>query len=142
MWGGGREYTQPRILDQLAKGMPWEGMGFILSPTPLKALLLRQQQWGAKTLSWSQAFVGSDPHPAVDWLCDRRRCKKFPGNFTLFLIEVQWIYNVVLVLKLQKCVSGGSEELRFFMSQLRKNSVRGKMIDKKWFITIEHLWGL
>lgn len=60
---GGREYAQPHILGQLAKGMPWEGMGFILSPTILKALLLRQQQWGAKTLTWSQTFVGSDPHP-------------------------------------------------------------------------------
>ena len=29
-----------------------------------------------------------------------------------------------------------------FMCQHRKNSVRGKAIDKKWFIRIEHLWGL
>ena len=43
-------------------------------------------------------------------------------------------------MKPQKCVlMGGSEELRFFMSQHRKNSVRGKVIDKKWFITIGHL---
>ena len=28
-------------------------------------------------------------------------------------------------------VSGGSEELQFFMSQCRKNSARGKVIEKK-----------
>ena len=30
----------------------------------------------------------------------------------------------------------------FFMSQHRKNSVRGKMIEKKWFISRGCLWGL
>ena len=28
-------------------------------------------------------------------------------------------------------LGGGSEELQFFMSQRRKNSARGKVIDKK-----------
>ena len=28
-------------------------------------------------------------------------------------------------------ISGGSKELRFFMSQHRKNSARGKVVDKK-----------
>ena len=45
-------------------------------------------------------------------------------------------------MKLLGGVSGGSEELQFFMSQRRKNSARGKVIDKKWFIRIGHLWGL
>ena len=31
---------------------------------------------------------------------------------------------------------GDSEELQSFMSQCRKNSVRGKVIDKKWFIRL------
>ena len=34
----------------------------------------------------------------------------------------------VLPLNLQKGISRDSEELQFFMSQCRKNSVRGKMI--------------
>ena len=42
----------------------------------------------------------------------------------------------------QKCISGGSEKLWFSMSLCRKNSVRGKVIDKKCFIRIECLWGL
>ena len=33
-------------------------------------------------------------------------------------------------------------ELRFFMFQHRKDSARGKGIDKKWFISIGCLWGL
>ena len=36
-----------------------------------------------------------------------------------------------LGIKLTDVVSGGSEELGSFMSQCRKNSVRGKGIDKK-----------
>ena len=46
--------------------------------------------------------------------------------------------------KLQKCVSvnGGSRVLWFFMSQHRKNSARGKVIAKKWFIRIRCLWRL
>ena len=34
------------------------------------------------------------------------------------------------------------EELWFFMSQNRKNSARGKVIDKKWFIRIGCFWGV
>ena len=37
---------------------------------------------------------------------------------------------------------GDYEELQSFMSQHRKSSVRGKMMDKKWFIRIGCLWGL
>ena len=33
-------------------------------------------------------------------------------------------------------------ELQSFISQHRKNSVRGKVIDKKWFTSIGCLWGL
>ena len=50
--------------------------------------------------------------------------------------------NAVWEVKPQKCISEGSEELWFFMSQHRKNSVRGRVIDKKWFIRIGRLWGL
>ena len=39
-------------------------------------------------------------------------------------------------------VLGASEELWFLKSQRRKNSVRGKVIDKKWFIRMGRLWGL
>ena len=50
------------------------------------------------------------------------------------------IYHLSLLVKRTDGVSG---TLRiFFMSQHRKNSVRGKMIDKKWLIRIGCLWGL
>ena len=37
---------------------------------------------------------------------------------------------------------GGFKKLWSFKSQCRKNSARGKVIDKKWFIRIGTLWGL
>lgn len=37
---------------------------------------------------------------------------------------------------------GGSKEPQFFMFQCRKNSTRGRVIDKKWLIRIGHLWAL
>ena len=46
------------------------------------------------------------------------------------------------IMKLLGGISGGSGRLQFFMSQCRKNSARGKVIDKKWFIRIGRLSGL
>ena len=40
------------------------------------------------------------------------------------------------------CHVQGPQELWSFMSQCRKNSARGKVIDKRWFIRIEPLRGL
>ena len=40
------------------------------------------------------------------------------------------------------CHVQGPQELWSFMSQCRKNSARGKVIDNKWFIRIGSLWGL
>ena len=62
-----------------------------------------------------------------------------------------WLFNTSLlyyltiqdvVLKLLGGISGGSKDFWFFMSQHRKNSTRGKVIDKKWFIGVGCLWGL
>ena len=39
-------------------------------------------------------------------------------------------------------LQGNSTELQSFIPQHRKNSVRGKVIDKKWFSSIGCLWGL
>lgn len=44
--------------------------------------------------------------------------------------------------KMHLRVGMGSEELWLFMFQGRKNSTRGKVVDKKWFIRIGCLWGL
>ena len=49
---------------------------------------------------------------------------------------------VSVLVKLLGDVSGVSEEPWSFMSQHRKNSARGKVIAKKWFIRIWCLWSL
>ena len=41
-----------------------------------------------------------------------------------------------------RCCCRGLQGARSFMSQGRKNSARGKVIDKKWFIRRGLLWGL
>ena len=43
----------------------------------------------------------------------------------------QTLNRIEVILKLLDGVSGGSKELQSFMSRHRKNSVRGKVIDKK-----------
>ena len=45
--------------------------------------------------------------------------------------RIPGVLDPALDVKPQKCVSGGSEESWFFMSQHRENSARGKVIDKK-----------
>ena len=55
------------------------GDGVHFKAKPLERPFIKQ--WSAKTLTWSQTFVGSDPYSAVDWLCDLRKCKKLPGDF-------------------------------------------------------------
>ena len=62
------------------------------------------------------------------------------------------LINLIVVVTAQYiCISswsyqvsfqGDFRELQSFMSKHRKNSVRCKVIDKKWFIRIVHLWGL
>ena len=53
--------------------------------------------------------------------------------------------QLLSVLKLIGVISGASKEFRYHCPlclSIGKNSARGKMIDKKWFIGIGWLWGL
>lgn len=69
----------------------------------------------------------------------------FTYEFCLFhlgLVSFAVLKNSFETAKMHLRVGMGSEELWLFMFQGRKNSTRGKVVHKKWFIRIGCLWGL
>ena len=77
----------------------------------------------------------------VTWRqCPRIRASCHSEVLCTFILN--YFLDINLKLKPLGGALGGSKELRFFMSQHRKSSARGKVIDKKWFIRIARLWGL
>ena len=61
------------------------------------------------------------------------------------LIIILWICMYVYETLLGVIWAGGAEEPQYYSPlylSVEKNSVRDKVIDKKWFIRIECMWGL
>ena len=84
-----------------------------------------------KNQTWLSAFEELQLSETTDTIC------------LIFMLsktnEIVYLYNHF---ETSRWCFEGSEELLSFLYHHRKNSMRGKVIDKKWFIRIGCLWGL
>lgn len=93
--------------------------------------LCQVQKTLKKNQTWLSAFEELQLSETTDTIC------------LIFMLsktnEIVYLYNHF---ETSRWCFGGSEELLSFMYHHRKNSVRGKVIDKKWLIRIGWLWVL
>ena len=89
---------------------------------------LKSRKWKGYIPFWR--FLGRIPFLVFPGFCRLPvlLCSLSPASFPTSNGQLSLSH---MALEPQKCVSGGSKEPWFFMSKCRKNSVRGKVIDKK-----------